>query len=429
VKILLVSPMVSKVWKPYAILPFGLCSLKAAVENTTEHEARVLDASGMTLQEVRREIARYKPNVVGVTTFTESRHNALDIARLGHEFGATTILGGAHASNTSQQILSNYTFVDAVCKGEGERAFSAWLSNFTREPSFPVIQDLDELPFPDFSDLDLGRYVNLGFLSRGEPLMVIEASRGCPYGCTFCSSIRSKVRYKSVDRVIKELELLKEKYNSKLILFLDDIFTMDKARTQELCRRMLGLGIVWIAQTRVDCVDKETFVAMWEAGCRIVGFGVESASQEVLGPMGKRQSKEEVINAFALCREVGFETVFNLIVGCPGETKETLEETRQLVRECKPTRLGANELRAYPGTKIWELGVNGGLFTDDILLSKQERIYYEGVMSFSQMYKELIRFRLLLARLRGMKGWIELLKVGLRVIRSGPSRVLKGVFG
>jgi len=425
-KVLLVSPRVSKIFKPHAILPFGLCSLKAAVESTTDHQVKVLDATGMTLLETRSRMEEYNPDVVGVPTYTETRHHALDVARIGHELGAITILGGVHATHTSKQILSNYPFIDAICKGEGERAFPYWLDNFTEELSFPEIQNLDELPFPDFSNLNLEEYGNLGFLARGEPLMTVETSRGCPYNCSFCSLIGKKVRYKSVDRVIREIEFLKREHNTKLVLFLDDVFTMNKDRTKELCKGMLGLDIVWIAQTRVDCVDKETLRAMWEAGCRIVGFGVESASSKVLELMNKKQSKEEVINAFDLCREIGFETVFNLVVGCPGETKATLKETRQLVGKCKPTRLGAYEVRAYPGTKIWELGIKEGLFTEDILLSKQERIYYETEMSWKRMYLELVRFRLLLARLRGVKGWVELFKVVLAEMRSMPSRLLMG---
>jgi len=438
---LLVNPRMSKGWRPYIIPSIGLCSLKAACKNVAE--VKVLDASGMKLEDVKVEIKKYSPTFVGATSFTEARHNALDVLRVAKSLSSSivTLLGGVHATHAYKQILENYPFVDIIFLGEGEVNLPGYFGTSqiggiayrghgkleVRERTF--IKDLDDLPFPDYSDLDLRRYIDVGGPMRGKPIVAVETSRGCPYNCTFCSSrsVWGNVRFKSVGRILKELEYLVEKYNYKMVSFVDDIFAVNKNRTKELCKGMENFGLVWQCQTRTDSIDIETLQAMKSAGCYLIAFGVESGAPSILENINKRESREDIKNAFKLCKEVGVEAVFNVIVGCPGETKGTLEETRQLIRECRPTGIGTAALRAYPGSQVWALGLQEGLFTEDVLLTDKESIHYEGALSLKQMYRELIKFRFLQAQLRGIRGWVELLGISLRTLISTPGKVVKGV--
>ncbi len=453
-RVLLVNPRMASGWRPYVIPPIGLCSLKASVESQLEDvKVKVLDASGISIEEVRTHIVEYGPDVVGVTTFTEARHNALEVAKIAKELnaGTVTLLGGAHATHTYNQILKAYPFVDVVFLGEGESSLVEFLGNNRGITSYGVkgiayvggegikskkgtfVRSLDSLPFPNYDDLDLYRYVDIDGPCKGRPLAAVETSRGCPYNCAFCSSksVWGNIRFKSVGRVLDELEHLTTDYGYKMVSFVDDIFTVDKKRTTELCEGILnrGLQLDWKCQTRTDRVNKDTLKLMREAGCKLIAFGVESGSNKILGNINKQESKKDILRAFELCREVGIESVFNIIVGSPGETSETLKETRQLIKECKPDKVATAALRAYPGSKIWELGIREGLFTEDVLLTERESIHYEGALTLSQMYRELIKFRILQAQLKGPRGWLELLAMGLKMLQDTPMKLLRGVIG
>jgi len=432
-RVLLINPMMSSGWKPYMIPPIGLCSLKAAVEKETQHKVRVLDAGGLDISEVKNYIEYYRPHVVGVTTFTEARHNALDVARVAKNYGATVILGGVHATHAWKQIADNYTFVNSICRGEGENLLPWFLDGGFEDQclSFPMLTNLDKLPIPDYSDLNLSMYIDSGGPTKGKPLAAIETSRGCPYDCAFCSSksVWGNIRFKSVGRVLEELDNLVDRYQYKMVSFVDDIFTVSKKRTLELCQGMTKYNLNWKCQTRTDRVDKDILVSMKEAGCKLIAFGVESGSPTILENIDKKESPEDIRVAFKLCKEVGIESVFNIIVGSPGETKETLKETRQLIKECNPDNVATAALRAYPGSKIWELSIKEGLFTEDILLTKRESFHYTGAMSLSQMYRELMKFRILQAQLRGFKGWFELIRMGLSLVWNTPIKMVRSVIG
>jgi len=448
-RVLLVNPRMASGWKPYIIPPIGLCSLKASLVDAGIGPVRVLDASGMDIMEVKRIIEDFKPEVVGVTTFTEARHNALEVARVAKFINPkiTTLLGGVHATHTYTQILDNYNFIDGVFLGESEFSLpNLFLRNANevvgsalrfgskvvhRSPAF--IDNLDLLPIPDYSDLDISRYVDTDGPCRDKSLAAMETSRGCPYNCAFCSSksVWGNIRFKSVDRVLAELIFLVKRYKYEMVSFVDDIFTVDHRRTEDICNRIIleGIKIDWKCQTRTDRVSKYILEIMKEAGCKLIAFGVESGSTTVLEEINKRESPDDIREAFRLCKQVGIESVFNIIVGSPGETKDTLRETRDLIMECRPDNIATAALRAYPGSPVWKLGIEKGLFSEDILLTEQESIHYEGSMTINEMYRELIKFRILQARLKGIRGWIDLLILSLKTLKSTPKKILKGVFG
>ncbi|KKN39911.1 hypothetical protein LCGC14_0738810 [marine sediment metagenome] len=432
------------------IQPMGLCSLKAAAKEALpgKVQVKVLDAGGLETGEVAAEVFRYEPEVVGITTFTEARHKALAVARATKNIfpDALTLLGGVHATHTATQILDNYPFVDVVLIGEGEKNFVDFLISpetvkgivyrgregikTRKDPG--MIKDLDTLPFPDYSDLDLSKYIETEGPGKGQPLMAIETSRGCPYNCSFCSSrsVWGNIRYKSVKRVLDEIDYWFDR-GYRYFSFIDDIFTIDTNRTIEICRGLINRStyVTWKCQTRTDRVDDRVLNLMNLAGCRLIAFGVESGSPTVLDAINKKETPDDIKMAFELCRQHKIESVFNIIVGSPGETKDTLKETRNLIKECNPTHIATAALRAYPGSGIWNLGIEKGLFTEDILLTNQESIHYEGSLSINQMYRELIKFRILQAQLRGWRGWVELIRMGLRTVKETPMKLVRGVVG
>jgi len=435
-RILLVSPKFASGWKPYIMPPIGLCYLKASLTKAGFKDTKVLDASNYSIKRIKREIEIYRPDIIGVTCFTEARHNALDVTRVAKELGATTILGGVHPTFMYKQILDNYKSVDIVVVGEGEETIVELAKSLVRGKWESIgglvlrykdqiivgsererIEDLDSIPYPDYSDLDLKRYDEFPILT----------SRGCPFQCVFCSARAcwGNWRHRSVPNVVKELGYSVSRYGRKSFIITDDIFSASSKRVEELCQALVDskLGIKWKIQTRVDSVTLPLLGLMKEAGCTGIVFGVESGSPTILKNLNKKEDIESVVEAFTWCNQVGICSTFNVLIGAPGETVETLNETRELIRRCRPSIVSTAVLRVYPGTPLWAQEE----YSDDWLLGGGETLYYTKAMRLNEMYRHSREMRMLQARLNGMKGYLNLIKFGMVSLRRIPSKVFRSI--
>jgi radical SAM superfamily enzyme YgiQ (UPF0313 family) len=162
---------------------------------------------------------------------------------------------------------------------------------------------------------------------------------------------------------VDELESLHKTYGVDNFTFCDDAFTVDQARTQELCRLIVErkLKIKWNCGTRVDMLTKELLLKMREAGCISVWFGVESGSQEILDAMEKGISIEQTKQVFGWVREVGLKPVPNVILGFPGETKASAWKTIKFVEKISPDQVGFyNIATPFPGTPMYDLVQKNG---------------------------------------------------------------------
>jgi radical SAM superfamily enzyme YgiQ (UPF0313 family) len=172
-----------------------------------------------------------------------------------------------------------------------------------------------------------------------------------------------KYRIRSPKNVADELEFLHKTYGVDKFTFCDDAFTVDQARTEELCREILsrGLKIQWNCGTRVDMLTKDLLQKMKEAGCISVWFGVESGSQQVLDAMKKGISPELTTEVFGWVREVGLKPVPNVILGFPGETKKSAWKTIKFVEKISPDDVGFyNVATPFPGTPMYDLVLEKG---------------------------------------------------------------------
>jgi anaerobic magnesium-protoporphyrin IX monomethyl ester cyclase len=191
------------------------------------------------------------------------------------------------------------------------------------------------------------------------------ASRGCIYWCDFCSTVRMfgrKYRMRSPKNVVDEIEYLHKTYGAHQFTFYDDAFTVDQARAAEICNEIMRrkLKIEWDCETRVDMVNKDLLRTMKEAGCFAVWFGVESGAQPVLDAMRKGITPAQTIKAFNMAKEVGLMTVAGVVLGFPGETKETIWETVKFIDRLKPGDVGYYIATPYPGTPLYEQVVREG---------------------------------------------------------------------
>ncbi len=429
-RVLLVNPKMSSGWKPYTIPPIGLCYLKSSLVASGIKDVKVLDAGGIDIHKVIDYIKEWKPDVVGVTIFTEARWNALAILKAAKEFGCVTIAGGVHASALPGQILS-YSYVDHVVIGEGELALYDLLNNLESEDDIierGKIKDLDVIPFPDYSDLDLRRYKD----DNGRQVMPIVGSRGCPFSCLYCSSknMWGNLRVRSVENVLDEVGYLYD-HSFTNISILDDIFSSNKKRVLEFCNGLLDkkLRIRWGVQTRVDSVDLELLRLMKEAGCWMVIFGVESGSPKILKELNKKERLEDIINAFSFSHKAGVQTTFNVIMGSPGETKQTIEETKILIKACRPTYVSTAVLRVYPGTPLWNKCLEEGFCKEDwFVTNEDETLYYTNSISSNEAYRQIRQVRQLQAQLHGLKGYWDLFKFTTNAIIRTPNKVKESLW-
>lgn len=222
---------------------------------------------------------------------------------------------------------------------------------------YPFIENLDELPIWDRLLLPKGlKYYNP--LIRKYPYTTSETSRGCPGKCLFCTApamYGGKMRCWSAEKVVREIEqLVKEGY--KEIYYRDETFTTFKKRNIEICNAILekGIKISWLCNVRVGTVDEETLALMKKAGCHTIKIGVESGVQEILDKSNKGIKVEGTRDLFKWAKKYGINTHAHVMIGMPGDTKETLDITLKFLKELDPTTLDVGICTPYPGTVLFK---------------------------------------------------------------------------
>jgi len=372
------------VYPPYAFeeYPMPPLSLGYLASSLLAHgiEVEILDllTSKDSAAKIRHRLQQYQPQIVGTTCATMSFPAAARILKVckGFNPGLITIIGGPHSSFAIEDTFRRAPWIDVVAVGEGDRSVVELVSalyrgadlgqvpgiafhqngKIVKTASRPLIQQLDELPFPARHLLPFSRYQALG-----APCSVIS-SRGCPYGCIFCSAPRvfgRKVRFRQPRLVVDEMELIHRDLGFNKINIVDDTFTLNHRHTTELCHELLrrNLPIEWTAYSRVDTLNRELLESMREAGCTFLVFGIESGSQEVLNTIKKGITLEEIRTAAKLTSAAGIKSFASFILGLPGETPEAANRTLALARELFETygiQYGFHFLSPFPGTEVYE---------------------------------------------------------------------------
>ena len=236
-------------------------------------------------------------------------------------------------------------------------------------PDAPQIQDLDALPHvTDIyrRDLDVTRY-NVPFLLH--PYVALYTTRGCPAQCTFCLWPQTLSghpwRKRSTDDVAREMSRAKEYWpNVKEFFFDDDTFNIQKARTIELCSKLKPLGLTWSCTSRVT-TDYETLKAMKEAGCRLLIVGYESGDPQILKNIKKGATVERARQFTKDCHKLGLVIHGDFILGLPGETHQTINNTIAFAKELDVETIQVSVAHAYPGTELYDYAVKNGFMVAD----------------------------------------------------------------
>ncbi|WP_319405466.1 B12-binding domain-containing radical SAM protein [uncultured Desulfosarcina sp.] len=383
---LLISANTEKMNMP--TLPMGLGCVAAALE-AADHEVRFLDlmAKEDWQSALREALAEPAPDVIGISIrniddqVSGSPRFLLEKARDVVVFcrahaHAPIVLGGAGYSIFPQAVL-DYTGADMGIQGEGEQSFSMLLERLERSaspadvPGLAIrgkglqapgihVRDLDRFPLPG-PDLFDSR-----FARDPDYFLPIQTRRGCPLNCSYCSTSTIEgrlIRRRSPATVIDALHRWRAASYSR-IFFVDNVFNLPNSYASDLCARMAGerLDIQWRAILYPGQVTETLVRSMARAGCRDVSLGFESGSQPILDGLHKRFSPEDVRRTSRLLADAGIGSMGFLLLGGPGETRETVLESLSFADS-----LGLNAIkltigpRIYPYTELARIAVREGL--------------------------------------------------------------------
>jgi anaerobic magnesium-protoporphyrin IX monomethyl ester cyclase len=356
-KIVLINPPQANSLDDHLDPPLGLMYIASNLERYNI-KPRIVDLSGKPKNEWANLIGN--ADIMGITIFTASFNVSRKIAGLTKKLNPNVhvIAGGPHPTSLPEQTLSCPEF-DTVVTGEGEEEMVKIVDSYYSGIKIPrlinaaKLIDLDSFPPPARHLVDLKNYHRH---VEGRNATTMITSRGCPYSCVFCCRDvhGNKVRLHSINRIIDELNDIKNTYGIDSVLFYDDVFTMNvRGRLEELCKRIKPLNFTFRCNGRVGMNKPGDYVLLKEAGCDEIAFGIESGSQRILDAMGKRVTVEQNRKTLEEAKAAGLKTKAYLMVGFPGETEETVEETKRFIETADPDKFTLFAFVPLPGCDVW----------------------------------------------------------------------------
>lgn len=383
-KILLVRPISDT----YIISPpIGLGYLATALRRSG-HDVKILDCvrDRMTFDDFECFIRKGIYDAVGFQVWSCDLPNVIKSLEIVKRISPDiiTIAGGAHPSGLPLEALDHLGKADFAFRGEGEIGLPLLLDALSsgttagfsgipgliwkesghvhaNPPSFP--EDLDQFGMPAWDLIPPASYPHAphqGF-AKAFPIAPVIVTRGCPFLCTFCAthSINgNRIRSRSVDSVIEEIRILKQKYGVNEVHIEDDNFTFNREFLQRFCRALIeeDLGVVWYCSSgvRLDSLDKETLLLMKKAKCYTLTVAIESGSQRVLDLMKKHLTIDKIREMVALINSAGYIPTGLFMFGFPGETKKEMTQTLDFAMGLKLKRAQFAIFHPLPGSKVYD---------------------------------------------------------------------------
>jgi radical SAM superfamily enzyme YgiQ (UPF0313 family) len=390
--ILLIHPKLEESYfSEVRLPPLGLAYIAGALRAAGYERVRILDAnvSRNPIAEINKAVAAEPPDIVGLSLTTPAFRISLEISRMLKMLKPATkiIFGGVHPTLFPRDVVSLES-VDYVVFGEGERSAVELIQAVEkeREPENlkgvafkrgsrvivnaprPLVENLDDLPMPAYDLLPIGRYSNPQ--ASHAPLGMMLTSRGCPFQCIFCDNhvvLGKKFRANSAPRMIEEWRILVRGFGVREIMFKESDFTLDRGRVREFCELLMlePKKVFWTCNGHVGNLDLALLRDMRRAGCRIIQYGVESGDQKILDTLKKGITVQQIIETFRLTRQAGIRTVANVMIGNPGDTRETIAQTIELTKHIKADYANIQFCTPFPGTELNNLAVKNKWLLDD----------------------------------------------------------------
>lgn len=379
----------SRYWHnfPYTV---GLLS---SVLSKNGYKVEILDANIDNLSEadLAKRIEELKPDVIAISAMTimyrKCVHASFEIAKNINK-NIITIIGGIYPT-VSLDIVSKDANIDYIVSGEGEERLPALLSAIEKGSGFDKIdglsyrqgagnkfinnrisssiEDLDKLPFPDYSIFDMEKYMNYGqkftqnFQFRAFPFAETMTSRGCPYRCIFCSSNRlyaNKMRYRSVENVLSEIDMLVKNYGTKEIIFVDDSLLQSKERAIKIMQGLIDrkYGLLWKSNNlAIFHMDDEILEMMKKSGCYQLSVSIESGHPNTLKRIHKPVQLDKIRGTIEKIKQLDIELISNFVIGFPGETMDEIRETFRYAEEIDIDYVLFSIATPLPATELYDM--------------------------------------------------------------------------
>jgi len=357
VRISLINPNLSG---DVSILDIGLTYLATYVNERTRHEASIIDFTFHRKnwqKHMDAQIGKYNPELIGITCTSLYMHYVKEMAKyIKEKYGLPIVTGGYHSSLETDDILS-IKEIDAACIGDGEYALEAYMDglegkrpfegidgmwikhngNIIRNKIVPLIQDIDSLPIPNY-DLwqDIDEYL---FFNN---LLYFIGNRCCPYSCSYCSELPMRERmpgkqFRKRDprAFAREIKYQYEKYKDRhmnMAHTFDPVFTFDVGWLKDFADEYEKIGMVEKLPiscfSRGDLIDEERIKHLARAGGKIIRIGIEAGNYHIRKDVyNKDITDEQFIEGIKICRKYGLHITGYYILGGPGESMDTLNDT------------------------------------------------------------------------------------------------------
>lgn len=356
--------------------PLGLLYIASFLKQSADHQVRVLDNQLEKLDKngLTDFIRKEGPEVVGITCRSYYLYDTLNIAKSVKTASEKiiTVVGGHHTSIFPKETVG-FPEVDYIVLGEGESAFARLLDHLSGKLvsdelaeygiiskgnaaknifKKQAIEDLDKLPFPDRRLTDYTRYYNI--MTKSGPTTSLVSSRGCPFSCSFCTSRQERFRGRSAQNVVAEIEYCLS-LGIKEISMVDDNFTVNLKRTEEICELIVkkGLKFSWDIKGRIDNINRPVLEKLYRAGCRRIQYGIETPNPRIQKVMNKNIDTEKIGPTLAMTKEVGFDTYADFMIGSPTETREEILKTIEAARRYPLDYAHFGITMLMPGTQMY----------------------------------------------------------------------------
>ena len=375
-------------WSKGSTMPtLGLLTIGAVLEKAgIAVEIVPADVLKLGWGDIRRKIARDRADIVGVTSTTENRFQSFKLIRIARRAnpGALTVMGGPHASLAAADTLDHLPELDVIVKGEGELTTldlcRAWevgrdVAALAEVPGLvlrkdgravatarrPPIEDLDTLPWPAFHLVPFEKYgFRIEVPGHGLlPAVNVMTGRGCPFACNFCATPANwgrRVRLRSPENVVDEIEHHVRTRGVKVIFFYDDTFNVSHDRVERICDLLIErrLDVFWRAEVRLDLLTKPLLEKMKRAGMFHISFGLEAGSERVRNEIiGKKIAIEDFHRVVGWCLELGIVPNAFFIFSHPTETWEEAQESVRIIERYRDrVESTIAVLHVYPGTPL-----------------------------------------------------------------------------